>query len=270
MSDKLILDASKIKRIKTYIKGLDENMQGGIPEGHVTLLHGAPGTMKSSLAFSIMYNEAIINKKISLYVSLEQSYASLIKNMVNMGFNLDAVNIIYVNDLAKFNLIMKNVKPNEGNIIMADISCIRKQVKDVKTDENRSWLNVVKNIILKATNMVKVDIVTFDSLAALYTVSTFNNPRMELFYFFEFLRDLEVSSYLISEEYKTNGKDMYENEAFLADGIIQLRLTPFRRNIVREIKIDKMRATKCNNDVFSFEYKNGAFYALYGGQNPLL
>jgi len=270
MPNELILDASKIKRIKTYIKGLDENMQGGIPEGHVTLIHGAPGTMKSSLAFSIMYNEAIINKRTSLYVSLEQSYASLVKNMVNMGFNMNTVNFVYIDDLAKFNLILKKVKPGEGNIIVADLGCIRKQVKDVKTDENRSWLNVVKNIILKSTNTVNVDIVTFDSLAALYTVSTFNNPRMELFYFFEFLRDLNLTSYLISEEYRSDGKDMYENEAFLADGIIQLRLTPFRRNIVREIKIDKMRATKCNNDVFSFEYKNGSFYALYGGQNPLL
>jgi len=270
MSKRLILDASEIKRVKTYIKGLDENMQGGVPEGHVTLIHGAPGTMKSSLSFSILFNEAILNKKTGLYISLEQGYESLVKNMINLGFNLNNVNLVYIDDLTKFNVLLKNVKPDQGNIILADLGCIRKQIKDVKTDENRSWLNVIKNLILKTKNQVGIDLLTFDSLSALYTLSMFKNPRMELFYLFEYLRDLEVTSYLISEEYIYNGMYMFEIEAFLSDGIITLRLTPFRRNIVREIKIDKMRATKCNNDVFSFEYKNGSFYALYGGQNPLL
>jgi len=269
MPEELILDASKIQRIKTYIKGFDENIQGGIPEGHIVLIHGAAGTMKSSLSFSIMYNEVLLNKRNCLYISLEQSYISILKNMVNMGFDLSKINIIYVDDLAKFGTIIKAVKKDEGNFIIADIGCIRKQVKDVKVSENRSWLNVVKNIVLKSTQDANVSILTFDSMSALYTVSTFENPRMELFYFFEFLRDLRLTSLMVSEESDIQG-NLYDNEAFLSDGIIALRLTPFRRNIVREIKVDKMRSTKCNNDVFSFEYKNGSFHALYGGQNPLL
>ncbi|MFA6073703.1 MAG: ATPase domain-containing protein [Candidatus Woesearchaeota archaeon] len=265
----IILDPSKIKRIKTYVKGLDENMQGGMPEGHIVLIHGMAGTMKSSLAFSIMYNEVLLNKRNCIYISLEQSYLSILKNMVNMGFDLTQINIIYIDDLAKFGLIMKSAKKDAGNLIIADIGCIRKQVKDVKVSENRSWLNVVKNLVLKTTQDIGVSMLTFDSMSALYTVSTFENPRMELFYFFEFLRDLKITSLMISEESNIQG-NLYDNEAFLSDGIIDLRLTPFRRNMVREIKIDKMRSTKCNNDVFSFEYKNGSFYALYGGQNPLL
>jgi KaiC/GvpD/RAD55 family RecA-like ATPase len=269
MPDDLILDASKIKRIKTYIKGMDENIQGGIPEGHLVLIHGSAGTMKSSLAFSIMYNEVLLNKRNCLYLSLEQSYASILKNMVNMGFDTGKINLVYVNDLAKFGAIMKSLKKDGGNLIIADIGCIRKQVKDVKVSENKSWLNVVKNIVLKTTEEGNISILTFDSMSALYTVSTFENPRMELFYFFEFLRDLNITSLIISEESIAQG-GLFDNEAFLSDGIIDLRLTPFRRNIVREIKIEKMRSTKCNNDVFSFEYKNGSFHALYGGQNPLL
>jgi KaiC/GvpD/RAD55 family RecA-like ATPase len=269
MPEEIISDPSKIKRIKTYVKGLDENIQGGIPEGHIVMVHGAAGTMKSSLCFSIMYNEALLNKRNCLYISLEQSYASILKNMVNMGFDLDKINLVYIDDLAKFVSIIKNVKKDKGNMIVADIGCIRKQVKDVKVSENRSWLNVVKNIIMKTNQEAQMDILTFDSMSALYTLSTFENPRMELFYFFEFLRDLKITSLMISEESNVQG-NLFDNESFLCDGIIDLRLTPFRRNIVREIKVDKMRSTKCNNDVFSFEYKNGSFHALYGGQNPLL
>jgi KaiC/GvpD/RAD55 family RecA-like ATPase len=267
-----LTDPNQIKRIKTYIKGLDENMQGGIPEGHIVLVHGSAGTMKSSLCFSILYNEAIINKKTGLYISLEQSYESLLKNMVNMGYDLSKINIIHVDDLTNFSALLKKTKPDQGNIIITDVACIRKQVKDVKVSENRSWLNVVKNIILRAKKEVNVELMTFDSLRALYTVSTFENPRLELFYYFEFLRDLKITSLLVSERTfsETTDSAVYDSEAFLSDGIVDLRLTPFRRNIVREIKIDKMRATNFKPDVYSFEFKNGAFHALYGGQNPLL
>jgi len=272
MSAELIDNSNQIKRIKTYIKGLDENMQGGIPEGHLVLVHGSAGTMKSSLCFNILYNEAILNNKTSLYISLEQSYQSIIKNIVNMGYDLKKVNIIHIDDLTNFGALIKQVKKGQGNIIITDIACIRKQVKDVKVSENRSWLNVAKNIILRVKKEISLDLLTFDSLRALYTVSTFENPRLELFYFFEFLRDLNVTSLMVSERSYNESSDslVYDNEAFLSDGIIDLRLTPFRRNIIREIKIDKMRATNFKPDVYSFEFKNGTFYALYGGQNPLL
>ena len=270
MQKDLILDATEIKRIKTYIKGLDENMQGGVPEGHIVLIHGEAGTMKSSICFNILYNETIFNSKNSLYISLEQSFPSLIKNMVNMGFAIDKLNIINIDDLSNFSAKLKTAKKDGNNFIVVDLGAIRAQIKDVKTSENRSWLNVVKNILLKTKKEVGLDMMTFDSLQALYTLSTFENPRMELFYFFEFIRELDLTAYMISEEAANKSDGIIDSEYFLSDGIINVRLTPFRRNIVREIKIDKMRATKCNNDIFSLEFKGGAFHALYGGQNPLL
>ena len=88
---------------------------------------------------------------------------------------------------------------------------------------------------------------------------------------FEFLRDLNITSFLISEMPLDGSKfSEYEIEDFLSDAIIVIKLTPFRRQVVREISVVKMRATACNNDIFSLEFKNGQFYALYGGQNPLL
>jgi len=59
-------------KVKTYIKGFDEQMDGGIPEGAVVLLVGEPGTMKSSIAFSILFNNAKETNAKGLYISLEQ------------------------------------------------------------------------------------------------------------------------------------------------------------------------------------------------------
>ena len=58
----LISDKSEITRIKTYIEGLDEVMQGGMPKGSVVLLSGVSGTMKSSVAFSTLFYNALEKK----------------------------------------------------------------------------------------------------------------------------------------------------------------------------------------------------------------
>jgi KaiC/GvpD/RAD55 family RecA-like ATPase len=65
----ILKDKKEMKRVKTYIKGLDENIEGGIPAGHVVLVSGTAGTMKSSVIFNILYNEALAGKT-SLYLSL--------------------------------------------------------------------------------------------------------------------------------------------------------------------------------------------------------
>ncbi len=53
-----------MNRIKTYIQGFDDVMSGGIPEGHVVLIAGEPGTFKSSLAFNMLYHNVKNNDRI--------------------------------------------------------------------------------------------------------------------------------------------------------------------------------------------------------------
>jgi len=44
-----------MKRIPTNVDGLDEVLGGGIPEGNIVLLSGAPGTMKTSLSYHVLH-----------------------------------------------------------------------------------------------------------------------------------------------------------------------------------------------------------------------
>ena len=50
---------SDIERIPTNILGLDESMEGGIPQGHIVIVAGASGAMKSSVTFSQLYNAVL-------------------------------------------------------------------------------------------------------------------------------------------------------------------------------------------------------------------
>ncbi|MBN2142364.1 hypothetical protein JW711_03460 [Candidatus Woesearchaeota archaeon] len=266
----VISNKSEIKRVPLYIEGLDDNIEGGIPEGHIVLISGSAGTMKTSITFNVMYNEAM-RGHVSVYCSLEQSYPSIIQQMVNMNFDLTKINLLIIRDLSEIGVAISKLKAGKGGLVIVDVGCIRKEIKDVKVADNKSWLNVVKNVVKKIKEGAGCNLFCLDSLSALYVLSRFENPRIELFYLFEFLRDLNITSYLISEAQPQSGKySEFEIEEFLCDGIVFLKLTPFRRNVVREISVVKMRSTATNNDIFSLEFKHNRFQALYGGQNPLL
>lgn len=272
MAEKLVSKKEDIIRIKTHIVGLDDQIQNGIPQGHITLISGASGTMKSSVSFNILYNEVLNNKRTGLYLSLEQSYSSIINHMINMDYDLTKINLIVIKDLSNINQEIEKINSSDmGSLILVDIGCIRKEIKQMDNKENRSWLNVVKNIVKRIKENSKLDLFVLDSLSALYVVSKFENPRIELFFLFEFLRDLNVTSFLISEASNSPDKKYSEyDEDFLSDGVIFISLTTYRRRQIREISVVKMRTTKCNHDIFSLEFRNGQFHAEYGGKNPLL
>ncbi len=265
-------ERDSMERVKTYVNGLDKNMQGGIPKGHITLVAGTAGTMKSSLCFNILYNEALHNQKNGIYVSLEQSSESLKKQMEGMGRDMDKIDLMVIKDLSEMNVKLSEANnTEEGTLILVDVGCIRKEIKNIKVNNNKSWLNVIKNVIRKVKEKANSSLFVLDSLSALYVLSKFENPRIELFHIFEFLRDKDLTSFLVSEMPLDGSKySEYEIEDFLCDGLIVLKLTPFRRKVVREISIAKMRATDCNTDIFSLEFKNQEFHARYGGQNPAL
>ncbi len=262
---------TKIKRIKTYVKGLDENIQGGVPEGHLTLISGSSGTMKSSLAFNILYNE-VLNGKTALYITLEQSHKSLLSQMENMGLDISKINMEMLTEISRLGQIAKKVKSSQkGTLIVSDLGAIRKQMVNTKFGPSGDWLNAIKNIIKKIKSESKCDMFVLDSLSALYVLSSFENPRTKIFHIFEFLRDLGLTSFLISEMPVDQSKYCeYDVEDFLSDAIIYLQLTRRYRKVTREISVVKMRATKCNNNIFTFEYKNKTFYASYGGETPVV
>lgn len=271
MAEPIVKKKDEIVRIKTHINGLDGQMEGGIPRGHITLIAGSAGTMKSSVAFNVLYHEAVENNKTCLYLSLEQSHSSIINHVINMDYDLSKTNLVVIRDLANFSEEVAKIRDAPGgNIVMVDISCIRKEVGTPRDEENRSWLNVIKNVVKKIKQESKVDLFVLDSMSALNVLSKFKNPRLELFFIFEFLRDLNITSYMITET-PLDGSRMGEfDEDFLSDGIIYIKLTSYSRKEIREISVKKMRATKCNHDIFSLSFRNGQFFAEYGGQNPLM
>jgi len=172
---------------------------------------------------------------------------------------------------------LKSDEPNK--LTLVDFGTIRKQLRKMKnakkTDQEFAFSDdIVETILQIAKTLVEkklCDIVILDSLTALYSLTELKNPRSEIFYLFEFLRDLGLTSFVISEESEINEKySSFGIESYLVDGIIHLQLTERNRKVTREISVVKMRISDCDNDIYTLEFTGKKFRALYGGKIPLV
>jgi len=261
---KLISNKEEIVRLSTNIESFDDAIEGGVPENSVLLVAGTSGTMKSSLCFNMAYNEIVNNNANVVYFTLEQNTYSLLNQMITMNFDLNNINLVRISEIAQIDENIKNIDTNK-NFIVADVGVLRKEVENIsKVNPENDWIYVIQNIVTKLKEKNLCDIVILDSLSALYVLSQFkDNPRVKLFKFFEFLRDYEVTSLLISEipaDSKSLGE--FGIEDYLADGVIVLQKTREGLSVRREISVSKMRQTCANMNVFILDFDNGVFRAL--------
>jgi len=223
------------ERIRTYVRGLDEQLAGGIPAGHVVLLAGKPGTMKSSISFNMLYNNAKNDGRGGVYVTLEQSRESLLANMAGLG--MDATGL-------------------EKKLSVLDLSLIRKKLKQLS---NKSWIEVFKMYIENLDKTVDISILAIDSLPVLEVMGKFDDPRDELFRLFEWLRDLGITSVLITEMQQDSDKFCENGEDFLSDGIIHLDLRREDRNVNLFLSVVKMRKTAHARGYYPLIFDEGGF-----------
>jgi len=227
-----------LERIKTFIDGFDEMMDGGIPDGHVMLICGTPGTMKTSLAFSIIYNNAKQAGLKGLYISLEEGYENLRGAMEDLG--------------------MKDI--DDLDVYLVDVGKIRMEHKDDEFGKN--WLEILSKYIEQRVKNNGFDIVVIDSLAALYALASLKHPRVELFHFMRFLKEMKANIFLISEVPHGSDALVYHDEDYLADGIFHLKLHEVGETDVQlRIRCLKMRRTRHNHGWQRLIYREGKFVA---------
>ncbi|MFQ5909292.1 MAG: RAD55 family ATPase [Thermoplasmata archaeon] len=220
--------------MRTYIRGLDEQLKGGVPKGHVILIAGKPGTMKSSVAFNILYHNAKENNG-AVYVTLEQSRESMLDNMAGMGMD---------------------IKGLEKSMSVLDLAMIRKKLKHLS---KQSWIEVFKMYVNNLKKSMDIDLLVVDSLPVLQVMAKFQEPRDELFRFFEWLRDLEITTFLITEMKQDSDRFGDHGEDFLSDGIVHLDLRREDRIVNLFFSVVKMRRTGHKRGYFPLIFVDGGF-----------
>ncbi len=225
-----------MERIKTYIERLDERLEGGIPKGTISLICGVAGCMKSSLAYSILYKNAVEGNLKGLYITLEQDAQSFKKQMEILGLTEESEKLTIV-----------------------DHKMIDKEVRVNMRFEHNS-IKKVKYYVDDLLKREEYDLIAIDPLNALYSLTTIRNPRSEVHLFFEELRETGITSFLISEMYQGDNRfGKYGVEEFLADAIIHLELKRERDILERYLGIVKMRCTNHHLQYFPLFYNKDKF-----------
>ena len=229
------------ERLKTSVKNLDERMGGGIPEGHVVLLCGRAGTMKSSLAFSMLYHAATSGGKRGIYLTLEQSRKSLLDHMTHLGLNPKGIE-------------------GTGGIVIVDMARLRKE-GGFDDQQQIDWPQAVLTTVTNYKVKFGCNVLVLDSLAALYALSYFKNPRNDVFHFFDKLRTIGVTSIVISEMLEPDKMlfGQYGVEDFLADGIMHLEMSRTDKNVDLFLGVVKMRSTRHDRSYFPLIIERGRF-----------
>ena len=192
--------------------------------------------MQSSVAFNMIYQNAKNNGKKCVYVTLEQSRDSLLTQMECLGMNPDEV---------------------EDSVSVVDLALIRKNLDKLG---QQTWMQIFKMYAMNLKSNMDYDILVIDSLPVLEMLAQFENPRNELFHFFEWLKDLGVTTFIISEVgHKTDTFGVH-GEDFLSDGMVHIKMERVDDvNIQRRIRCVKMRNTNNSPNYYTLLFDEGKF-----------
>ncbi len=143
-------------RVRTFIQGFDEKLGGGIPERSIVLLCGEPGTMKSTLAFNVLYHNAMRESRNGVFVTLEQSRDGLSHHLRQMALD---------------------PKDVEDHVSIVDLGMIRKNL----TSTQDSWFEIFRMYASNLKRTLGFDLLVIEWIrdldATVFMVQELSTPQ---------------------------------------------------------------------------------------------
>jgi KaiC/GvpD/RAD55 family RecA-like ATPase len=102
------------ERVQTGISGIDELIEGGLPENSLVLLAGHCGTGRHTFAMQFLYHGAK-NGEPGVYISMEKEPEEIISSMKSFGWDLDSLIkerklVIIKPDMQRFDTLKKTIE----------------------------------------------------------------------------------------------------------------------------------------------------------------
>ena len=216
------MEEYKVSRVETGITGLDDMLGGGIPEKSIILLCGGPGVGKTIM--TLQYTVTAINRgEPVVYVSMEESMEKKIKNAKAFGWDIakaeaeDMIEVLDIYMVPHSQGIVEPVERKKGKIQFSIENEIETAVKRINA----------KHIIIDPVTSILVH------------ESRSGKKRFLIGQLFDTIRNLNCSAVITSEGLPSEN-DFYM-EQFLSDGVLLLSKDLLEYNLVKTIRIDKMR-----------------------------
>ncbi|KXA90417.1 hypothetical protein AKJ37_03395 [candidate division MSBL1 archaeon SCGC-AAA259I09] len=215
--------AMETKISKTGIDGLDETLEGGIPEGHVVLLTGESGTGKTVLSMQWLFEGWKKFEDSGIYVSVTEPFTKAIKNISSMDFH--------------------DRDPLEsGDLRFTDLRSMI-ELMDFGTKDEELDRDDVDELVDRIEELVEqtgARRMVIDSITAVgYMIDDTELFRYLIFRLGTVLSGKNCTVFLTSEA--RNGSTPFNVEDFISDGILNLTYTHGEQAVIREMEVSKMR-----------------------------
>ena len=214
--------------IKTGIEGLDEFIRG-FPRGGLIVISGSPGTGKTAMAASFIYEGALKYGEPGVYVSLIEDERRFYSYMQGFGYDFEKLKD---KGLFRYLELPTLLSPAIGSLT---------------------------NTIIEEVEKVNAKRLVIDSYTALNDMFKSKAEARTFLHTFlsKIVKSLGCTTLLIREETHAGEKHEYGFEEFLADGIIHLKANRLEGKPIRELTILKMRGNRIENP--------DACFTLHGG-----
>jgi KaiC domain protein len=220
---------SDIPRIDLGIEGLDEMVQGGVPERSLLVAIGAAGTGKTTFGLQFL-REGIENDEKGVFITLEGARADVLEAAEEKGWPFEEY-------------------AENGNLAVVDLDPI----------EMANSLASIRNDLPRLVREFDADRLVLDSVSLLEMM--YDNQasrRTEVFDFTKSLKEAGVTTMLTSEANEGNPyASRYGIIEYLTDGvfILQYVRTEFRETRLA-IEIQKLRNTNHSRETKPYEITN--------------
>ncbi len=220
-----------MRRVPTGIEGLDELIQGGIPEGSAILVSGGSGTGKTIFGMQFVYNGALMYNEPGIYVSIETNLKNIIWNMENFNWDIRSLQERQLMKIYRLNITYAKTREEVIHRVDEELNTIAQLVKEINA----------KRLVVDSVAAFGI---WFDSPALIRSI---------LFEFVDRLKNLGCTTVLTTET-KGGRREFsaFGVEEFVTDGVIALYFTPPHRSIF----VKKMRGTNHSKIPHPFEITN--------------
>ncbi len=221
--------------IKTGIVQLDDILGGGLPANRVYLLHGTPGSGKTTLSLQFLREGVKSGEKV-LYITLSETQAELMSVAESHGLPLDGVTI--------FELIP------DGSESEPDNQYTMFQPSEVE-------LNVTIKAILNEVEALRPARVVIDSLSEIKLLAqSALRFRRQVLALKQFFAGRECTVLFLDDKTSSNEEDLQLES--IAHGVISLeQLSPEYGAERRRLRITKLRGRKYRGGYHDFNIVRG-------------
>ena len=211
-------------RIKTGIKGLDEMMEGGFPEGHSIAVIGSFGTGKTTFAMQYIW-EGLQSGEKCIFLSLEEDEKSIVETAKSFGWDFEK----YMNN----ELLLIKLEPEDAG------SSVKRLEGEIP--------QVIKDFGAKRIAIDSVSLITM-------LFEEEEDKRTNLFALSKSIKDSGATAVLTAEvDPKNPGVSRDALVEYVVDGVILLTPREENNRIMLTLKILKMRRTKHSRAVKPYE-----------------